>query len=161
MVGHVIDVERVFCFRALAFARGDSTPLPGMDQVQYAVASDAGRRPLPELAAVRAATVALFGSFSVDAWSREGIASGCSFTVRSFPFIIAGHELHHRAGLAENYLSQREHDAPAVGPRGDRDHDVYPKSCRRPECVFSRLPGDTVPTFDLWRTPVLKTRSPF
>ena len=110
VVGHVIDVERVFSFRALAFARGDSTPLPGMDQVQYAAVSGAGTRPLSELAAelasVRAATVALFRSFSAEAWSREGIASGCSFTVRSFPFIIAGHELHHRAGLAENYLSR-------------------------------------------------------
>ena len=110
VVGHVIDAERVFSFRALAFARGDSAPLPGMDQLQYAEGSDAGERPLAELvaelAAVRAATVALFRSFSADAWSRRGIASGCSFTVRSFSFIIAGHELHHRAGLEKNYLSQ-------------------------------------------------------
>ncbi len=112
VVGHMIDAERIFSFRALAFARGDSAPLPGMDQVQYAAVSDAGTRPLAELAAelatVRAATVALFRSFSGDVWSRDGIASGCSFTVRSFPFIIAGHELHHRSGLEVNYLSGGE-----------------------------------------------------
>jgi hypothetical protein len=34
-----------------------------------------------------------------------GLASGCSFTVRSVSFIIAGHELHHRRGLERNYMT--------------------------------------------------------
>lgn len=110
VVGHLIDTERIFGFRALAFARGDATPLPGMEQDEYAAGSNAASRPLSELAAefaaVRIATVALFRGFSDDAWGRVGIASGCSFSVRSLAFIIAGHEIHHRAGLEENYLSQ-------------------------------------------------------
>jgi len=108
VVGHVIDAERVFAHRAFSFARADAAPLPGMDQNEYAAASNAAGRPLVELAvelaATRNSTLALFRGLPDDAWSRSGVASGLSFTVRCFPFIIAGHEIHHRRGLAENYL---------------------------------------------------------
>ena len=109
VVGHMIDTERIFAFRALAIARGEGASLPGMDQDEYAAASNAGSRSLSDLAAefaaVRTTTVALFGGLSAEAWSRQGIASECSFTVRSIAFIIAGHEIHHRTGLEENYMS--------------------------------------------------------
>ena len=36
VVGHLIDSERVFGYRALRFARGDATPLPGFDENAYA-----------------------------------------------------------------------------------------------------------------------------
>src|SRR5438105_3989738 len=36
VVGHVIDCERVFAYRALVFARNDATPLPGFDQEPWA-----------------------------------------------------------------------------------------------------------------------------
>ena len=32
VVGHIIDSERVFAYRALVFSRSDSTTLPGFDQ---------------------------------------------------------------------------------------------------------------------------------
>lgn len=111
VVGHVIDVERVFAHRALTFARCDAAPLPGMEQDEYAAASNAAVRPLAELAAelavVRQSTLTLFRGLPDDAWTRTGMASGFSFTVRCFPFIIAGHEIHHRKGLMENYLLPR------------------------------------------------------
>jgi hypothetical protein len=37
-------------------------------------------------------------------WARRGIASDVSFTVRTFPYIIVGHEIHHRRVLEERYL---------------------------------------------------------
>ncbi len=108
VVGHVIDAERVFAHRAFSFARADAGPLPGMDQLEYATASNAAVRTLADLAAeleaVRHSTVALFRGLPNEAWTRSGVASGLSFTVRSFPFIIAGHEIHHRTGLLEHYL---------------------------------------------------------
>ena len=108
VVGHVIDAERTFVHRALTFARSDVAPLPGMDQDEYAAASNAAVRPLAELSAelsaVRSSSLALFRGLPDDAWTRSGMASGFSFTVRCFPFIVAGHELHHRKGLLENYL---------------------------------------------------------
>ena len=108
VIGHVIDVERVFAYRALAFARNDPAKLPSMEQEDYAANANYDRRPLPrilaEFAAVRAATLALFESFDAEIGMRRGTASGYEFTARSMPYIIAGHELHHVGVLRERYL---------------------------------------------------------
>lgn len=108
VVTHVTDAERVFAYRALRFARGDVAPLPGF--AENAWAETAGdRRPLADLLAewrtVRAATVALFSGLSPESWTRTGVANGTPCSVRALAAIIAGHELHHRAVLAERYLS--------------------------------------------------------
>jgi hypothetical protein len=107
VVGHLADAERVFSDRALWMARDPGPPLPGMDQEIWAASSNARTRPLRELidewTAVREATIALVRGLDADALSRTGTASGMRFTVRSFPWIIAGHELHHRAILKERY----------------------------------------------------------
>ena len=67
VVGHIIDAERVFTYRALTFARGDPNALPGFDENGWATVSNADARTLAslidELSAVRAATLALFRSF--------------------------------------------------------------------------------------------------
>ena len=51
VVGHLMDCERVFGYRALRFARGDSTPLPGFDENAYACVAQFDRFPLQELTA--------------------------------------------------------------------------------------------------------------
>ncbi len=107
VVGHVIDTERVFAGRALWIARAPHVELPGMEQDDWAALSNAGDRPLGELlqewAAVRADTVALVLGMDDDALRAEGVASGVGFTVRSFFWVIAGHELHHRGILRGVY----------------------------------------------------------
>lgn len=107
---HVIDSERIFSYRALRFARNDTTPLPGFEQDDYAAASDANDRNindiLEEFAAVRMATITLFKSFDDKTLLRSGIASGHNVSVRSFLYQIAGHELHHLQSIRENYLSE-------------------------------------------------------
>lgn len=109
VVGHVIDAERMFSVRAMAFARGDRSHYPSFDENAYAAASGADGRTLADLAeelsAVRAATLLLLRSFSEEVWSRRGVASGNEFTVRSLAWIIAGHSRHHRRVLKERYLS--------------------------------------------------------
>ncbi len=108
VMGHVVDVERLFSYRALSIARGDPAHLPGMDQDQWAAASNAAERPLAslleDLRHARASSVAMLGSLSDDAWDRRGVASDFEFTVRAFPYILAGHEIHHRRVLEESYL---------------------------------------------------------
>ena len=108
VVGHIIDGERVFALRALWFARGDEGPLPGFEQDDFVRTAGFDQRTLPdlldELRIVRASTIALFRGLPPEALTREGIASGHRLVVRAVPFLIAGHELHHRALLLERYL---------------------------------------------------------
>ncbi len=109
VVGHLADAERVFAYRALRFARGDRTPLPGFDQDAFAAGARYASRPLAdvvaELEAVRAASLALFGTFGDAELSRRGIANEAEISVRAIVWIIAGHELHHRTILRERYLA--------------------------------------------------------
>lgn len=108
VVDHVLDAERVFGYRALSIARGDPAPLPSMDQDLWAAGSNGAERPLAsllgELEHLRRSHIAMFAGFGDEVWGRRGIASGFEFTVRSFPYMIAGHEIHHRRVLAERYL---------------------------------------------------------
>lgn len=109
VVGHLADSERLLSCRALRFARGDETELPGFDEKAYAPAGRFGRRSLrsllDELEAVRAATVALFDGLPEEAWLRRGVANRNPVTVRALAWIIAGHELHHREILKTRYLA--------------------------------------------------------
>jgi len=108
VIGHVADSERIFAYRALRFARGDSTPLSGFEQDDYVKIGGFGDRMLADLAEefaeVRGATIALFSGLDGQAWQRRGVANKNEVTVRALAYIIAGHELHHRRVLEENYL---------------------------------------------------------
>jgi uncharacterized protein (TIGR03083 family) len=107
VLGHVIDSERIFTYRALRIARGDETPLPGFDQDRYAPAGAFDRRSpadvVDELESVRRATLTLLRGLPADAWVRRGTASGHPVTVRALAYIIAGHELHHLEVLRARY----------------------------------------------------------
>ncbi|MGH7502521.1 MAG: DinB family protein [Longimicrobiales bacterium] len=109
VIGHLADGERIFAYRALRFAREDQTPLPGFDQNVYVPTGRFEKRSLASLVdefrAVRAASVALYDSFDADAWSKGGHASDMPVTVRALAWLTAGHELHHRALLAERYFT--------------------------------------------------------
>lgn len=108
VVGHVADSERVFSYRALRFARGDRTPLPGFDENTYVPAGQFDARALPDLAAeldaIRHATIALFAGLDLEALARQGPANDKEVSVRALAYIIAGHERHHVGILRERYL---------------------------------------------------------
>jgi len=107
VVGHINDSERVFAYRALRFARGDSTELPGFDQDVFMAGSNFNARTmddlLEEMWSVRAATLSLAKNLPESAMSKRGTASGNPVTVRALLYIIAGHELHHLGILRERY----------------------------------------------------------
>jgi len=108
VIGHLIDDERIFAYRALCVARGDTRPLPGFDENAYVAATDFESRPLPRLIAeyraVRAATLALFAPLTAEEWVRRGNVNGYEASVRGLAFHVAGHELHHLRTLRERYL---------------------------------------------------------
>jgi hypothetical protein len=107
VVGHLCDAERIFAYRALRFARGDATELPGFDENGYVERSNFKSRTmedlLEELWAVRAATLSLAKYLPESAMSNLGSANGSPVTVRALFWIIAGHELHHLGILRERY----------------------------------------------------------
>jgi hypothetical protein len=111
VVRHVVDSEWVFTVRALTFARAAGQMLPGMDPDTFAegaqLASGTLADALREFQALRTASTALFMTFDGEIWERTGVASGNRFTVRSMPFIIAGHCAHHEGVLEERYLAGR------------------------------------------------------
>ena len=96
---HLIDTERIFSYRALRFARKDTTPLSGFDQDHYVAVSAARSRDsqslIAEYTAVRDSSIALFKSFDAQRLAKIGTASGGPFSTRALGFIIAGHEIHH------------------------------------------------------------------
>ena len=108
LVGHISDGERIFSYRALAFARGDAQPLPSMEQEEWMAGADCDARTLSDLAdefgTVRAATLHLLRHLPPEAWARRGTASDNEVTVRALAYIIAGHEAHHVRILRERYL---------------------------------------------------------
>jgi len=109
VLGHVCDAERVFAYRALRIARGDSTPIEGFEQDDYVRNGPFANRPLADLVddfiAVRRATLSLLRNLDETAWLRRGIANKNEVTVRALAYIIAGHELHHRRILEEKYFA--------------------------------------------------------
>lgn len=108
VVGHVSDTERVFCYRALRIARGDTVDLLAFDENAWVPMGGFEVRSMAdvvaEFRAVREATLALFGSFSAEAWLRIGSASGYPISARALGWIAAGHERHHLRVLAERYF---------------------------------------------------------
>ncbi|MFT3886091.1 MAG: DinB family protein [Flavobacteriales bacterium] len=105
---HLVDTERIFAYRALRFARNDSTPLPGFDENTYVPEARSDARQLAgilrEHDAVRAATIELFRGLDAQGMMRSGIANGKPISVRAIGWTIAGHAMHHLGVLRERYL---------------------------------------------------------
>jgi len=108
VLNHITDTERAFAFRSMWFARGFDSPLPGFDQNIGAAGAEADRvawlEHVEEFRHTRLSTIALFKHLPTDAWSRQGVADGKSFTVRALAFIIPGHVAHHIAILRDRYF---------------------------------------------------------
>ena len=109
VIGHLIDSERTFAYRAFCFARGAEGPLPDFEADPYADAAGASSRSIQDLAreleALRRSTLELFRSFDEEMAGRCGESTGgFRFAVRAFPWIIAGHEIHHRRLIEQRYL---------------------------------------------------------
>ena len=108
VLGHLIDAERIFTYRALRFARNDQTPLPGFDQDPYVASANFDAHRWDDLIAefehVRRSTILFFRALTPEQTLRSGTASQNAISVRALGYIIAGHELHHMGVLRERYL---------------------------------------------------------
>lgn len=111
LVQHIIDAERIFCYRALTFARKDNKVLPGFDEDHYTAVSKANRRTpqalIEELEAVQRASAKLFESFDEEQLLAEGNANNRQFYVEAIGYITIGHCRHHKKVLEERYFSKQ------------------------------------------------------
>lgn len=108
VVGHVIEVERVMAYRALAISRGDQQSLPGMDENTYIANSNYTDRTFEDLAEefkfVRKSNIQLFRSFTQEMVERKGTANSNTITVAALIYVIAGHLDHHVQIIRDRYL---------------------------------------------------------
>lgn len=108
VVGHLMDAERVFAYRAVCIARGEKKPLPGYDQDEYVKTGNFNKRQLFDLnyefRLLRESNILLFKGFDEYMMNQRGTANDKEVTVRALLFIIAGHEKHHMKILKERYL---------------------------------------------------------
>jgi hypothetical protein len=107
VVGHLIDTERVFAYRATQFSRGDHRALPSFEQDSWLPFGEYDARSLvtllEEWRVVRANTSALARHMPSAALVRRGIASEMTFSVLALLCIIVGHVEHHLARLPIDY----------------------------------------------------------
>jgi hypothetical protein len=107
VVGHILDAERVFGYRALCVARGDKASLPGFEENDYAANAGSDRRTLASFAAeftsLRASHVLMLRHVDDAGCVRVGSANGLPVTPRALAYILVGHVRHHVAVLREKY----------------------------------------------------------
>lgn len=107
LVGHLIDAERVFGYRAFCIARGESRNLPSFDENEYMLSAPYNQIDLEdllsELRLVRLSNIAMLRNLDDEAWQRIGTANDNQISVRALTFIMAGHVRHHMGVLRERY----------------------------------------------------------
>ncbi|HEY9229119.1 MAG TPA: DinB family protein [Gemmatimonadaceae bacterium] len=109
VIGHIIDAERVFVYRAMCFARGEAAELPAFDENAYVENANFAQRTLADLLeefqVVRAATILFAKTLDANSLTRSGTANKNKMSVRALLYVIAGHERHHVKLFRERYLS--------------------------------------------------------
>lgn len=109
VIGHLIDVERLFSARLLTVAAGDQTPIPGMDQNEYVAGlcyTEVSMNDLlEEFAALRASNVLLTRRLNPSQLARMGTASDSPVSARANLFILCGHVEYH-AEIMKQRLTQ-------------------------------------------------------
>lgn len=108
VIGHLSDTDRIFAYRALAIARGESQPLPSFDQDLYVERGNFNSKNLAEISyeyrLTRESNLLLYRSFDKSVYQNRGIAAGSEVTLLGILFMVAGHQKHHINTLKEKYL---------------------------------------------------------
>lgn len=111
VLGHLIDVERIFSDRLLRISSGDKQPQPGMDQDLYVMHQDyqapSVQSLLEEWKLCRQANILLFKRLKPNAWKMTGTASGYNVSVRALLWMIVGHVIHHFTIIQQRLSSSK------------------------------------------------------
>jgi DinB superfamily len=104
---HLVDTERIFAYRALAFARGEQQPLPSYEEDDYALAAAASNRTIEslvnELKSSHLSLKAMYESFTPPMLKKTGKGFKGDYSVAAIGFILPGHQRWHWKILEERY----------------------------------------------------------
>ena len=107
IIQHLIDWERIWCFRAILFARSEGTIPDAHDQEIMGANSNADELPMEQLLAewriVRQSTIMMFNSFN-----EKILNTRCRFFEYEMPLYTIGltitaHQIHHLNVIQERY----------------------------------------------------------
>lgn len=108
IVQHLIDWERIWCYRAVLFARSEGTIPEGHDQEIMGANSNADEisieQLINELRSVRQSTIMMFNSYN-----QKTLETNCEFFEYEMPLYAIGltitaHQIHHFNILKERYF---------------------------------------------------------
>lgn len=104
---HVIDNDRIFSYRMLAFSRGDQNVLPGYEQDDYIRNAHINNKTFLQLKEEflfnRKSVELLIQSFTEGQLAIMGNIGDFQISVNTGCYILFGHALHHMAILNERY----------------------------------------------------------
>jgi hypothetical protein len=105
--GHLADAERVFGYRALCIARGQTDPLPQFDENLFVETAEFDNRPVAELAdellLLRHANLSMLQPLPEVSWKRTCVVSGVVTSASAIAWVMAGHFRHHLAIFEDRY----------------------------------------------------------
>lgn len=108
LLEHLTDTEKIFQYRALRFARKDSTNLAGFDENLYAENGIANQLTLAELMEEfqigRLSSLVFFTKLTPEHLQQSGTANENPISVETLGKLIVGHNLHHIKIIEERYL---------------------------------------------------------
>ena len=108
VVGHLCDTERILSYRALQFARKDTTPLAGFDENHFVQNANFRTRSWASLyqekEIVGRSSLHFFNSLDEDTFDLKGTANNKIVSVRALLFFIIAHERHHLQVIKDRYL---------------------------------------------------------
>lgn len=107
MLGHIIDTDRIFSYRALCLARSESALLPGFDENSYVASANFNALTVKDLIEdfeiSRKSLHSMVRNFSEEVLSNTGNVNGSKMKCGDLISIIPGHFIHHMNILKDRY----------------------------------------------------------
>lgn len=108
IIQHITDFERIFCYRALVYARQSGITPQGIDEQILAQNSNADSRNVTEvveeLRLARVATKSMFENFDEEILQTNGIIWKYEMSVLAMGFNLIGHQIHHFKVIEDKYF---------------------------------------------------------
>jgi len=108
---HIIDMERIFAYRAFRFSRFDDTELSGVEENDYIEKVRQTEIKLSDLQeeylAVRNSTICIYKNIKTEMLDFKGTANKQTYTARTLGFALIGHNIHHCNFIKSKYLNER------------------------------------------------------